>query len=283
MSKVRVVLIQMLSVSVFDKMNLDHKGYLSGEIQFLYFQQLSIIQSMVKPIKKSLIRAIQGAIAALGAPFGWLVIRYLQGVDLLVEINLNSGLYFYMLFGTIAAFSLFGWYVGSKEQFIELVSLRDPLTGLYNVRYFRKRLEEEVIEAHRHQSPLSLIYFDLDHFKRVNDSYGHSVGDEVLIAVSRAASDVLRQHEVLARVGGEEFVGLLPRCTKADAKITAERLRTEIAATAVKIDRGKNIAVTVSLGVADLAETDDSKTLYAKADSALYQAKARGRNRVHVI
>jgi len=233
---------------------------------------------MKKQLSKAFIRAVQGAISAFGAPMGWLVIRYFDGAAPLVEIYDNWGLYLYMLLGTISVFSLFGWYVGNKEEKSDVLALHDPLTGLFNVRYFRERLEEEVQEAQRNATPLTLIYFDLDHFKLVNDVHGHSVGDDVLIAVSHAAKAILRKHETLARVGGEEFVGLLPRCSIKDGKEIAERLRGKVAAIRVH----KNIAVTVSVGVAGLEKSDNAKTIYAKADTALYQAKANGRNRVQV-
>jgi len=237
----------------------------------------------ITTLKKPVVRAFQGAIAAFGAPFGWLGIRWLEGTELYIELSDNSGLYSYMLLGTIATFSMFGWYVGSKEQHLTKLALRDALTGVFNVRFFRERLQEEVLFAQRNDTPLTLISFDLDHFKRVNDTYGHSVGDDVLTAICQAAIKVVRQYEVLARVGGEEFSVLLPQCTTEYGVITAERLREKIAGVKVKLDNGKKVSVTVSLGVAGLGEADDAKSLYDKADRALYLAKENGRNRVEVL
>mgnify|MGYP000556959875 CR=1 FL=1 len=232
--------------------------------------------------KKSSIRALQGLVLAFGSPFGWLTILYLQGEPISYELSHNLGVYVYMLFGTMIVFTAFGYYVGEKEEHSELLSFRDPLTGIFNVRYFRERLREEITEAQRDSTPLTLIYFDLDHFKRVNDEYGHSIGDITLIAVCNSASKVLRKHEILARVGGEEFVGLLPRCSLEDGKHTAERLRLEIANTQIQIDTGTTLNITVSVGVACLSDSDDDKSFYAKADAALYKAKNNGRNRVEV-
>ncbi|WP_448549345.1 GGDEF domain-containing protein [Thalassotalea fusca] len=233
-------------------------------------------------LKKSTIRALQGLILAFGSPLGWLTIQYLIGVSITAELETNSGVYLYMLFGTMIVFTLFGYYVGEKEDNSEMLSFRDPLTGVFNVRYFRERLKEEIIEAHRDNTPLTLIYFDLDHFKNVNDKYGHAVGDEALVTVCHAASKVLRKHEILARVGGEEFVGLLPRCSLEDGLHTAERLIKKVSATPIAINANNQFFITVSAGVATLAEEDDDNTLYTKADSGLYKAKNNGRNRVEL-
>jgi len=230
-----------------------------------------------------MVRAGQGAIAAFGAPFGWLSIQWFQGDDVYLAFQANPGLYVYMLFGTVTAFSIFGWYVGTKEQHLTTLALRDALTGVFNVRFFRERLLEEVLFAKRNGTPLTLISFDLDHFKKVNDNYGHPVGDDVLSAISKAANKVVRKYEVLARVGGEEFSVLLPQCTSDYGVVTAERLRENIAKARVPLENGKSVTVTVSLGVATLEENDDAKSLYDKADTALYRAKENGRNRVEVF
>jgi len=233
-------------------------------------------------LSKSSKRALQGLILAFGSPLGWLAIQYLTGASITTELESNSGVYLYMLFGTMIVFTLFGYYVGDKEENSEMLSFRDPLTGVFNVRYFRERLKEEIIEARRDDSPLTLIYFDLDHFKSVNDKYGHAVGDEALVTVCRAASKVLRKHEILARVGGEEFVGLLPRCSLEDGVHTAQRLIKKVSETPITISSNNQFFITVSAGVATLAEEDDDNTLYTKADSGLYKAKNNGRNRVEL-
>ena len=232
-----------------------------------------------KPLK----RALQGAILAFGAPSGWLTIRYIGGVEPISELGTHSGLYLYMLIGTIAAFSSFGWYVGNKEEDQSILAIRDSLTGLFNVRYFQERLLEEVHAAQRFDTTLTLILFDIDHFKHVNDTYGHAVGDEILILITQAAAKVLRKHEVLARVGGEEFVALLPRSNRENGRITAERIREQIANTALKIANNNNLSVTISLGVSELDENDDEKTLYENTDRALYLAKNNGRNRTELV
>ncbi len=228
------------------------------------------------------IRAAQGAILSIGAPLGWLLIRMFQGAAPIDELSANIGLYSYMLLGTSLSFSLFGWYVGRKESLVTLLALRDALTGLYNIRYFRERLEQEVLSAQRENTSLVIISFDIDHFKMINDNYGHPVGDEVLKEISLAANKVVRKHEVLARVGGEEFAVLQPRCQLEAGTQTAERIRAEIAAAFVQIRSGKKVAVTVSLGITKLRAGDDDKSFLERADAALYQAKKAGRDRVIV-
>ncbi len=225
------------------------------------------------------IRAAQGAILSIGAPFGWLLIRLFQGAEPIAELNTNIGLYTYMLLGTSLAFSLFGWYVGGKERLVAILALRDALTGLYNVRYFRERLEQEVKTAIRENTSLVLILFDIDHFKMVNDNNGHPVGDEVLKAISLAANNMVRKDEVLARIGGEEFAILLSRCQLNNGIQTAERIRKKIAATVVHLKNERQVTVTVSLGITKLKSDDDDKQFLERADAALYEAKKVGRNR----
>jgi diguanylate cyclase (GGDEF)-like protein len=139
-------------------------------------------------------------------------------------------------------------------------------------------LRREVTLARRHHQPLSLLVIDIDWFKQVNDRYGHAIGDAVLRAVAHVTQEGLRGDDLLFRFGGEEFVVLL-RATPADgAAIVAERIRATIEAASCTCD-GKDIKVTVSVGVATLREeTGDS--LFDRADHALYQAKQQGRNRV---
>lgn len=234
------------------------------------------------PLKfnKPLIRASQGAILALGAPFGWLLIRYLQEIEIWNELVEYTGVYLYMLIGTTIAFSCFGWYVGRHESLSDQLALKDHLTGLYNVRYFQSRLSEEVASSKRHKTPLSLIIYDIDHFKQVNDQYGHQVGDKMLVAISDKASKKLRSSEVVARVGGEEFSVILPFCATKHAIQTAERLREAISHVSVNVNDQLTVSRTISLGVASLQKGESCDSLYRRADNALYQAKNSGRNKV---
>jgi two-component system, cell cycle response regulator len=162
-------------------------------------------------------------------------------------------------------------------------ALRDDLTKTFNKKYFTDRLESEFAFAMRTKAPLSLVAFDLDHFKEVNDTYGHPVGDEVLAGVARIVSSLIRAEDVFARVGGEEF-GLICRVTdKSQALTVAERMRSTIAGHKFSVE-GKNIPVAISAGTASIPDSRiiDAQALVAAADQAMYEAKRTGRNRVCV-
>ncbi len=170
---------------------------------------------------------------------------------------------------------------------LEELSLTDFLTGLYNTRYFSARLIEELERAKRHKAHLSLIFCDIDFFKKFNDSYGHQFGDYVLkeigqLLVSRV-DDIkiiarLRKSDVVARYGGEEFVVVLPETSKINALEVAERMRQAIAAHHFQC-QGESVSVTMSFGVAEYPEDSvDCDVLLKCADLAMYQAKERGRN-----
>ncbi|QAY78007.1 diguanylate cyclase [Sphingosinicella sp. BN140058] len=163
-----------------------------------------------------------------------------------------------------------------QRQLVDLAA-HDPLTGLLNRGSFDLRLREEVERVRRHDAPLSLIMFDLDHFKAVNDSWGHPAGDEVLRRASAAAAGALRETDVLARIGGEEFAVILPQTDAQGALGVAERIRGAVAAARVS-HGGASIRVTCSLGVAPCLD-DDREQLVARADEALYSAKRGGRDR----
>lgn len=161
------------------------------------------------------------------------------------------------------------------------LAITDGLTGAYNRRHLIDSLEKEVARAHRYGRSLSILLFDLDHFKKVNDTYGHLAGDRVLEEVgARLRSRFLRQGDLFARFGGEEFVVVLSETGGEEARIAAERLRTTIGESPFLVE-GKSIPVTVSVGVAELGpgvETCDA--LLGQADENLYRAKRGGRDRV---
>ena len=156
----------------------------------------------------------------------------------------------------------------------------DSLTGAMTGRAFALQASKEVGRARRHGRELGCIMFDLDHFKRVNDTYGHPAGDHVLRAVATICDKELRGVDVLGRVGGEEFAVLLPETSLEGVLITAERLRAQFAAAPVTF-AGQNIPVTASFGVTMWRDVDgDIGPAMKRADAALYQAKEAGRNRV---
>lgn len=166
-----------------------------------------------------------------------------------------------------------------RQQFEKMT--RDPLTGCHNRLYFDEELRREMAFAQRKDAHLSLALVDVDHFKRVNDTHGHGVGDAVLRRLSELLYKHLRTYDVLGRYGGEEFVALLRDAELAGAAVVAERLRSSVASQPFVVD-GVPIAVTVSIGVASATElrSNDPQTVMHLADQRLYAAKAGGRNRV---
>jgi two-component system cell cycle response regulator len=159
---------------------------------------------------------------------------------------------------------------------------RDTLSGLYNRRYFNERLIAEVSRARRSGRPLALLMIDLDQFKRINDVHGHVAGDQVLKSVSNHLGKMVRLEDVIARYGGEEFVLLAPGSDHVEAGQLGERLRTAVERLTIHF-AGAKLGVTVSVGVASLAELEPHAAgteLISRADARLYDAKRSGRNRV---
>ncbi len=157
----------------------------------------------------------------------------------------------------------------------------DPLTGVSNRRHFEQQGLLEVARARRHDAPLCLLMMDIDHFKRINDTHGHAVGDQVLQVLAESVQAELRENDLLARLGGEEFAVLLPNTTMIDARAVADRVRVVLANAKVTAESGAVITFTASMGLAKLDEASgDLKSLLEVADKCLYRAKENGRNRV---
>ncbi|HEX2011063.1 MAG TPA: GGDEF domain-containing protein [Roseateles sp.] len=161
------------------------------------------------------------------------------------------------------------------------LSSKDALTGLVNRRSFEMALGREVDRVARSGEPAMLFILDIDHFKAVNDSYGHVAGDHVIQAVARSISQTVRPMDTVARVGGEEFAIILPNCPSSFGAMVAERLRERVAEQRVEVAPGHHLQVTVSLGGAYAPKWVRSSSLLwiERADRQLYRAKAEGRNR----
>jgi diguanylate cyclase (GGDEF)-like protein len=167
---------------------------------------------------------------------------------------------------------------------VQLMAITDALTGIYNRRYFFTVGDNEMARAQRYGSNLSLIMLDIDHFKKVNDEFGHLVGDQTLVMITQACSNELRKIDILCRYGGEEFVILLPETSRDEAIIAAERIRKSIEEQKLTLDGDREVKVTVSIGVSEFGqETGTLKELIDEADQALYRAKEEGRNCVRVF
>ena len=166
----------------------------------------------------------------------------------------------------------------AANRALDLQARTDALTGLLNRRGFESQMAFALALARRSSRPLSLIAVDVDHFKRVNDTYGHEAGDEVLRRMARTLESRLRSSDVVARLGGEEFVALLPDTDLAGAQAIAQVLVTTMAAQQDPVVG----TITVSVGVASMRGQDSGANILRRADMALYEAKGQGRNRVCV-
>ncbi|MBT8132641.1 MAG: sensor domain-containing diguanylate cyclase [Gammaproteobacteria bacterium] len=185
--------------------------------------------------------------------------------------------------GVIASFSLEN---AVNRARLRLSGLTDPLTDWHNRRYLEVRLKEEIARAQRNGYSISCLMIDIDHFKRVNDSLGHLAGDEVLREVSRRIATQVRESDVAARFGGEEFVVILPDTPERNARNLAERVRRVVRATPILAEQGQALTITVSAGVASIRPKPrvdplrQGNALIEAADSAMYRAKKTGRDRV---
>lgn len=159
------------------------------------------------------------------------------------------------------------------------MTIVDGLTQIHNKRYLHEELEREVIRARRHERPLSVLMFDIDFFKRINDQYGHLAGDYVLRELARVVQERIRRDEVFARYGGEEFSIVLPETPLEGALALAESLRSKIAEHNF-VFQGERIPTTISIGCAQMSGQGGGQELIQQADEKLYEAKRSGRNRV---
>ena len=191
---------------------------------------------------------------------------------------------FFAHLGIVASFAL--------ENAVNRARLRrsgftDALTGWFNRRYLQLRMNEELARAQRDSTTLTCLMLDIDHFKRVNDGWGHAAGDRVLREIAQRVESQVRASDVAARYGGEEFVVLLPNTDPASAGLLAERVRRTIAASAVETAAGESLQITASIGIASVSPDPDERelktlgeSLLARADVALYNAKRSGRDRI---
>jgi len=166
----------------------------------------------------------------------------------------------------------------SQHEAMKDLAMRDQLTSLYNRHYLHEEVPGLITDAHEGGLPLSLMVADIDHFKLINDVHGHKAGDLVIEQVAKALQGICRRDDLVARVGGEEFVAVLPGVALEDALIRAEVIRTRIAAL-----KPGGIPITVSIGIAALVEDETYDDLFRRADSAMYRAKVAGRDRVEVV
>lgn len=167
------------------------------------------------------------------------------------------------------------------QEKLEVEATTDPLTGLFNRRLFFKLADQFLSESIRHNKFLSLIMLDIDLFKGINDEHGHLIGDQVIKFVGSKAKSLLRKEDIIARVGGEEYVVLLPNTDSKAAQLIAEKIRVSIDSSSITGDWLGEIKPKVSLGISTYTEGDsDFYEIYSRSDKALYQAKSTGRNKI---
>ncbi|WEX11386.1 GGDEF domain-containing protein [Chelativorans sp. AA-79] len=169
--------------------------------------------------------------------------------------------------------------LSARSETLEYAAYTDSLTGTHNRRYFDDALEEYLREFGRIQRPVGLIVLDLDHFKQINDGYGHDVGDEVLRQVAACLQELMRHHDVVARLGGEEFAIIAPNMTEHGLAFLGERVRAAVSALVLDIG-DLRVGVSTSVGVAIWDGEENAEAFYRRADRMLYRAKRMGRNRV---
>jgi diguanylate cyclase (GGDEF)-like protein/PAS domain S-box-containing protein len=167
----------------------------------------------------------------------------------------------------------------TMENELRRLATIDSLTDINNRRYFLELAQKEMKRSKRYKHPFSLIMLDIDHFKKINDTYSHSAGDQVLSEFSGVCLNELREADIMGRVGGEEFAAVIVESDIKKAMIVAERIRKAVSSFSVIIDREK-IRFTVSIGVTDLHPNDDLNSIFERVDRAMYQAKEKGRNQV---
>lgn len=236
--------------------------------------------------RRELLYPLVGAAFGLGAPGGLLVVRVLTSPlpfrDAVVE-NVSSDVvtFGYVGASTVFAFAVFGWLLGRTVDRLRATSITDPLTGLYNRRYFHERLSTELRRATRYGSHLALLLVDVDELKVINDRHGHEAGDLAIIAVARAIAETCRVTDVAARFGGDEFVVLAPGVQAHGALELAARIRAALRDLPVSAGQ---VAPGVSIGITDatLIGEPSAEKMYAAADTALYAAKKQGRDQAVV-
>lgn len=222
-----------------------------------------------------------GFLLAMGAPTGYLLVRAVAvGVVptlswILQELQQESLTYGYLAISTTIIFLLIGYILGEKEDQLLEVSNTDPLTGLFNRRYFERKLYQEARNASQGKKPFSLLLIDLDRFKNINDTLGHSAGDQALQTVAKAIQGTLRAGDVAARYGGDEFIILLPATPAEGAAILAERLLGNLALLTKETG-----APPLSISIGFAAQKGECRAnlgeLFRMADQALYEVKAQG-------
>lgn len=256
----------------------------SAVVGFTVFHRRAVMAGMVSATTLILASSVASALGMLEyAPF--LAADRLGGEDSLLwaltMILVFSAPHFLLLLA-LSSYVIYRWH--QREREVRQLAIMDPLTGVANRRWIMDELERELERSRRHNLDLSVIMVDLDHFKAINDTHGHLVGDRVLKTAASVLSETVRMTDMVGRYGGEEFLILLPDTDREAAREVAERCRRHIAATRAVVGGDTGFAITASLGVGSQHGNErlHGDSLIGDADQALYQAKRGGRNRTVV-
>jgi diguanylate cyclase (GGDEF)-like protein len=250
---------------------------------------MAAVQAASGPMPRCLAYALFGACLAQGAAAGLLLLHVLDdGLSardsVAQELADHLATYVYVAVSTTAAFALFGMLLGRSADRLAQLASTDALTGLLNAGAFPSQLHAEIERARRYRQPLSMLIVDLDGLKRVNDQQGHQAGDTALHRVAVAMREGLRQPDLSARIGGDEFAVIAPNTGESAAVVLAERLRTLVARNKIG---APGFGITVSIGIASLVPPAGGRSsvrrLMRVADAALYQAKHAGGNTVRLL
>lgn len=268
-------------------------GYLFGEVRglsFPWFYIAYMLPMMSIPVAVDLLPRMLGSTlvtASYVAAYMYNVPGSTQYPDLhqFMPLTASSIFLFTMIGHSIYHLDRVNYFqsqvVQKQRQRVRELARRDQLTGLLNRREFEDRYYDEFQRANRYGKFLSALMADLDHFKEINDTYGHQLGDEVLRRMGEVLQDMTRQVDIVGRYGGEEFVVVLPETDLKNGLRAAERINRELAAQEFAAEEGQTFSVTCSIGVAELASADgDPEGLIKQADGALYRAKESGRDQV---
>ena len=233
-------------------------------------------------MSRALIYAAAGVLLSLGETIGLLFVREISGVrSIPTELTLERVTYLYIAVTSAVLLGALGYLIGRQADRLEALAETDALTGLANRRVLRRRLAEDLRRARRYGWPVSLLLLDVDGLKRVNDEKGHAAGDRVIRRVADAITATLREADVGARWGGDEFAIVMPNTHGEAAGHSAERLATHL-----RWGDGVHAeSVSVSVGIATFdpahGERVDPEELARRADEAMYSAKRAGRDRIH--
>lgn len=200
-------------------------------------------------------------------------------VSIKIQAAVDNRLIYAAMAGVLAAILAAGawtWWMRCKNKALERLSETDVLTGLHNRKKIETEFFREFARSRRYKRPFSVMVLDIDHFKKINDDFGHVMGDKVIVQISRLAAASIRHADFIGRWGGEEFLLLCPETPLLEASVVAERVRQAVAAAGYDTGRSHS----VSIGVAEMRDDDSEEGLLKRADAALYQAKNAGRNRV---